>query len=238
LSGPTSLLRRVSEVSADLGWRRALSLAPRWLVRRRYLALECGLDFPNPGSVRPDELRVTPLGDADWPALGRLDPAMTRDEVRRRHEEGQECLLGWWGEELAHYRWESTKPVYLPYLGRVLRPLPGDQIVGGIYTSPRYRGHGIASVVMREGIVRARARGVGRLVWLAAWWNTRSLGLAEQMASRVVGTVEHWTLGGLRRYVVTGGVRIEPDGAVVVTSYSPETSRRSRWHADRSLHPR
>jgi GNAT superfamily N-acetyltransferase len=106
--------------------------------------------------------------------------------------------------------------VYLPYLGRVLRPLPGDQIVAGIYTSPRYRGHGIASAVMREGIVRARASGVVRLVWLAAWWNTRSLGLAEQMASRVVGAVEYWALAGLRRYVVTGGVRIEDDGDVVI----------------------
>ena len=45
-----------------IGYHRLLThrgfKAPRWLVRRRYLALECGLDFPNP-VVRPDQLRVT-----------------------------------------------------------------------------------------------------------------------------------------------------------------------------------
>jgi hypothetical protein len=69
---------------------------------------------------------------------------------------------------------------------------------------------------MREGMLRAREGGVGRLVWLAAWWNARSLGLADQVASRVVGTVGYWAVGRLRRYGVTGDVRIDGDGAVII----------------------
>jgi RimJ/RimL family protein N-acetyltransferase len=222
---PMGLLRRARDISADLGWRRTLGLAPRWLVRRRYLALEAWLEAAHV-EEHPAELRATPLGDADWPALAELDPTMTREEVARRRGEGQECVLGWWNDELVHHRWTSTMPVYLPYLGRVLRPLPGDQIVVGVYTSPRYRGHHVTSVVMHEDMRRAHARGLRRLVWLAAWWNARSLKIAEQVASRVVGTVEYWAVGRLRRYAATGGVRIERDGAVVIGRSTADTPPR------------
>jgi RimJ/RimL family protein N-acetyltransferase len=163
---------------------------------------------------RHPEIRVTALDAADVPALSASDRAMSREEVARRLEEGQRCTLGWWGRELAHHRWDSTSPVHLSYLGRVLRPGRGDQVVVGIYTVPAFRGRGIAGAVMMDASRRARAVGVSRLVWLAAWWNTRSLALAEQFASRVEGTVGYWALGACRRYFASGHIRLEPDGSV------------------------
>jgi GNAT superfamily N-acetyltransferase len=203
-------------------------VAPRWLICRRYLVL--AVDLRNAGleSPRSSEIRVTHL-DGDGAELGELDPAMTRQEVTRRLAEGQQCLLGWWGHELAHYRWETTAPASLPYLGRVLRPAPGDQIVVEIYTAARFRGRGIASVVMLTGMERARPAGVSRLVWLVAWWNRRSLALADQVGSRMVGSVGYWRLGTHRRYFATGDVSIELDGSFsigVATAGSTEEHRR------------
>jgi GNAT superfamily N-acetyltransferase len=209
-----SVFGRVQDVSADVGWRDVLVIAPQWLVCRRYLGFVAdlhGLDLECP---RPPDIRVTPLDARDVPALSAVDRTLTREEVARRLDAGQECTLGWCGRELAHARWDSTVPVYLPYLGRVLRPGPDEQIVVGIYTAPAFRGRGIARMVMMDTATRARAVGVSRWVWLAAWWNARSLRLARQFESRVAGTVGCWILGPYRRYFATGHIRLEPDGSV------------------------
>jgi GNAT superfamily N-acetyltransferase len=216
MGGVADAARRFRDVAVDLGWRQAVRVAPGWLVHRRYHAMAADLRAREPDLTRPDELRVSLLTGADVPALVAMDPAMTPREVARRVGEGQRCLLGWWGGELAHYRWESPRPTCLAYLGRVLRPLPGDEIVVGIYTAPRHRGRGIANAVMMDGIARARAAGTSRIVWLTAWWNARSLGLADQAGAEVLGTVGYWALGLHRRYFATGRVRLERDGAVVI----------------------
>jgi GNAT superfamily N-acetyltransferase len=218
-------LHRVQDVSADVGWREVLRIAPGWLVCRRFLGLVA--DLKGLALERPPwpEMRVTALEPADVPALRMVDPTMTCEEVARRLAEGQQCTLGWWGRELAHARWDSTVPVYLPYLGRVLRPRPGDQIVVGIYTAPTFRGRGIASAVMTDASRQARTDGVLRLAWLVAWWNKRSLGLARQFASRAEGTVGYWALGPWRRYFASGRMRFEADGSLCIGEAGPSEPR-------------
>lgn len=161
-------------------------------------------------------IRVTILHSSDASTLGAVDPAMTRDEVRRRLDEGQQCSVGWWGDEPAHYRWDAIRPVYAPYLGRVLRPADGDQIVVGIYTAAAFRGRGVAAAVMIDASRRALASGILRLAWLTAWWNARSLALADQFRSRVVGTVGYWALGRHRWYFADGQVRLDAEGSVCI----------------------
>lgn len=234
-AGPT-LIHRAREVLRDIGWRRAIRVLPRWWICRRYLGLVADLEGLELDGAGPSEVRVTRLDAADGPALGALDPTMTGQEVARRVAAGQACLLGWWGRELVHYRWESTVPTSLSYLGRLLRPAPGDQIIVGIYTAPAFRGRGVASAVMRQAMERARATGVSRLVWLAAWWNTRSLGLAGQVGSRVVGTVGYWGLGSYRRYFATGRIRIERDGSVRIGESSGRHPMDDRHHPPSGRH--
>lgn len=219
------VLHRARDVSADIGWRGVLRIAPGWLVRRRYLALVADLDglvLERP--VHP-KIRVTILDHADAPALSALDPRMTLDEVARRRDQGQQCTLGWWEDDLAHYRWDTTGPVHLPYLGRVLRPAHGDQIVVGIYTAPAFRGRRVAGAVMIDASRRAFAGGVSRLAWLVAWWNARSLALAEQFTSRVVGTVGYWALGRHRWYFAGGEVRLGPEGSVRIDAADASVGR-------------
>ncbi len=172
---------------------------------------------------------MTPLEPADLPAISALDPTMNQEEATRRLEEGQQCTLGWWGHELAHIRWDSTGPVRLPYLGRVLRPGSGDQVVVGIFTAPAFRGRGVAGAVMMDSARRARAVGVRRWVWLAAWWNRRSLALSDQMTARVQGTVGYWALGAWRRYFASGRIRLGPDGSFRIDDGAPSARRSARW---------
>jgi GNAT superfamily N-acetyltransferase len=208
-----SAFRRLRDVSADVGWRELLRIGPQWLVCRRYLGFTADLRALGPGPPSPPELRITDLEPDDAPALRTLDDAMTRQEVMRRLDESQRCTLGWWNGQLAHARWDAAGPVRLPYLGRVLRPGRGDQIVVGVYTAPAFRGRGIADAVMRETARRARAAGVSRWMWLVAWWNAPSLVLAHRFPSRAQGTIGYWRLGPCRSYFASGGIRLEPDGA-------------------------
>src|SRR5581483_6533874 len=129
----TGALARLGGVAADLGWGRALRVAAVWALRRRYLLLHVDLPtlrarVPAPPPM-PPTMRVGFLTDAARPALQALDPAMTPPEVSRRLAEGQECLLGWWRDELVHYRWTVVGAAYLPYLGRRLAPPPGEVLV-------------------------------------------------------------------------------------------------------------
>ena len=178
-----SLIRRLRDVTTELGWQRTLAIAPRWLVSCRYLVFVSDLRAPQPGSIPPAELRVTLLRDLDPAALAALTAAMVPDDAARRLREGQWCLLGWWGADLAHCRWESDRPTYLPYLARVVRPLPGDLLRsldldgapiprpggrlgrddGRRRTSP---GGGVcpaclANCVVERAVARARAQGGG-----------------------------------------------------------------------------
>ncbi|HZS34550.1 MAG TPA: hypothetical protein VFC42_14400 [Methylomirabilota bacterium] len=216
----TGALARLGGVAADLGWGRALRVAAVWALRRRYLLLHVDLPtlrarVPAPPPM-PPTMRVGFLTDAARPALQALDPAMTPPEVSRRLAEGQECLLGWWRDELVHYRWTVVGAAYLPYLGRRLAPPPGEVLVVENYTAPRARGRGIASRVMMADVARHNAAGRAGAVWLSAWWNTASLALSDQLGSWVVGSVGYWGAGPLRRYFATGVARFDADGTAVV----------------------
>lgn len=218
-STAAALVRRVRDLAAAVGWSRACLLAPRWLVHRRYLVYASDLSRPQTRPAALAGLRVSELDDAgaDAHGMAAVDPALTAAEVARRRAEGQRCLLGWWGDALAHCRWESERPTGLPYLGRVLRPLPGDQVLVDVFTAPRFRGHGIASAVMLTGMERARRVGCTRLVWLAAEWNAGSTGMRAKVdRADPVGVVERWGIGPMRRFTARGLARFDADGCLIV----------------------
>jgi hypothetical protein len=65
----SSTLRRVRDVSADIGWREFLRIAPQWLVCRRYLALAADLEVLILDEPSRPELRGIGLESADVTAL-------------------------------------------------------------------------------------------------------------------------------------------------------------------------
>jgi hypothetical protein len=208
------LARRACDTWAATGHRFPI-VAATWLVRREYLitvrAVDGSESVPRLPGVRwgpiedPAQLHV---GDGDlWPA---------RPEVLRRLEEGQECWAAWIAGELAHCRWETVRPAFLPYLGRWLRPQAGDLCVVDVYTARRYRGQGLHTAGTFLALERARACRLTRLVGLVAWWNTPARHVMERKTARtVVGSVGYWTVGPGRWYFARGRVQLERERIVI-----------------------
>lgn len=211
------VVRRLGDAARTLGPGRALLVAARSTWQRRFVVIQADLGKPLPPSVPPPGAACTPLAEATRPRLARLDPAMTPSEVRRRLEEGQQCRLGWLDGVLAYYRWESDRPAWLPYLGRWIRPGPGDYVVLDVFTHAAFRRRGLAGWMSATSLQAARAAGYRRALWLTAWWNVPGLRIGRE-ASQVCGTVGYRGLGPWRAYFASGRVTLTPDGTIVVGS--------------------
>lgn len=203
-----------------LGLWRTLWLSPRWQVRKEYLVLVKDLrSVETPALLRKAGVRVrwTSLTEADIPPLRAVNPGLSEAEMRRRWQEGEECLGGWIDEVLVHYRWDTAKRAYLPYLKKCFEPLEGDTLVSEAFTHPAFRRQGIHSLSTALALDRARERGFARCLTLVAWWNAAALRVVLDKARRdVAGTVGYWHLGVATRHFVTGMVRFSASGHVYV----------------------
>jgi hypothetical protein len=195
-----------------LGWRIAW-VGSSWIVRPRYLVLVRDLAAPLPEPSRRSDLRWAPLATDEVARLATVDPRLTAAEIRRRLAEGQECHLCWVGESIAHYRWEATRPAYLPYLGLTVRPLPGDVCGAGLFTHPIFRRSGIHTAATLWALHRLRARGFRHAIAFVAWWNAASLRVEREWAERTVaGAVGYWNLGPRRGPFAEGAVGWDEPG--------------------------
>lgn len=193
-----------------------LWIIPRWLVRREYFVLVRDLRLPLLDVPRHTPMRWTTLTEGQIPALSAINPVMSGAEVRRRWAEGQECFLCWVEGSLAHYWWETTRPNYLPYLGKTLLPLEGDIIVSNVFTAPRFRGRGIYSASCIMGFRRLRDKGFTRSIGVAAWWNAPALQVHCQKGGyTLAGRVGYWNLGLWKHYFVLGDVCLDQRGLSV-----------------------
>ncbi len=208
---------RLRDAGIAIGLARLAWTAPRWLIQREFLVTVKDLTGPLPAISPLSGVTWRRLTDTDLPRLLACSPTLSQTEVRRRRQEGQECWVGWIGETAAHWRWETAGETYLPYLRRIVRPLDGDLWVADVYTHPSHRRRGLYTTATAMAMHRARARGQTRLIGLIAGWNRPALRVAETRLQRaVVGTVGYWALGCWRSPILTGGVRLDATGRVIV----------------------
>ena len=230
-SSHATLRRAVSrfrDAGNAIGFARLAWTAPRWLIRREYLVTVKELTGPLPAISPLPDVTWQRLTDTDLPRLLASSPTLCRTELSRRRQQGQECWVGWIGDTAAHWRWETQREAYLPYLRRSVRPLDGDLWVVDVYTHPRYRRRGLYTAATVMAMHRARARGHTRLIGLIAGWNRPALRVAETRLQRpVVGTVGYWTVGPWRPPIVTGSVRLDEGGRVFVPRAGAPSTLRS-----------
>jgi GNAT superfamily N-acetyltransferase len=187
------------------------------LIRREFLVTVKDLRGTLPPISPLPDVTWRRLADAEVPCLLASSPTLSQAEVRRRLREGQECWVGWAGETVAHWRWETHGEAYLPYLRRFVRPLDGDLWVADVYTHPSQRRRGLYTTATVMAMHRARERGHRRLVGLIAAWNSPARHVAEVTLQRaVVGTAGYWALGRWRRAIVTGSVQLDDGGRLFV----------------------
>ena len=207
---------RFRDARSALGFWRTLSLAPRWAVRQEYVVVVRDLTRLGSGPAsdsEPENLRWAPIDDNAIRQFAEIRSPLSLAEVRRRLDERQECLVGWLGSTLVHYRWETMQPAYLPYLDTVFSPGEGEILVVESFTAPRYRGRGIHGLATARMLARARARGASRSIAFIASWHAPALRVSLRQASgRVAGIVTRWDLGIVRRLRVTGEVCLTGTG--------------------------
>jgi hypothetical protein len=209
----TGFWDRVCDAVEAVGTRRAIALAPVWSVRRSFVVLvrDLGSEPPPPLSAPPATLASvawTAIEELDASGLQQLESWLPASEVVRRRREGQRCDLAWIGGRLAHFRWEATGSVYLPYLGAVFVPAPGDRIGTQAFTVPAFRRRGLHSWSTARALRTAWNEQARRSISLVAGWHPAARRVVEMKARRVpVGTVGLWTLGPVRRWFATGIAR-------------------------------
>lgn len=208
-----------------IGLWRTLWLSPRWQIRKEYLVLSKDLSSVD---ARPpaDEARVptrwATLTDGDISSLRAANPRLSETEMRRRWQEGQQCIGAFVGDGLVHYRWETDKRCYLPYLKKTFEPLEGDIFVSDAFTNPAFRGRGLHSLSTARTLACARQRGLRRSLTMLAWWNTVARRVILEKARReVMGHVGYWQLGLTTRHFATGKVRFGTSGEVYVVGSDP-----------------
>ncbi len=155
-----------------------------------------------------EPLRWTRLAEPDVARVLAINPWMREAEMRRRLAEGQECLLAWIGDTLVHYRWETARAAYLPFLELTVRLEDGDCHVTDAFTHPAFRGRRLHSISAASAQRRAREHGVTRLIGVVAWINAPSLRVAERGGYVPVGTIARVKVGPWRHYVATGSLRV------------------------------
>jgi hypothetical protein len=187
----------------------------RWLIRREFLVTVKDLTGPLPPIVPVPDVSWRRVTAVEIPSLVTYSPTLSAAEASQRLQEGQECWVAWSGQTAAHWRWETRRQTYLPYLSRSVCPLEGDLWVVEVYTHPSQRRRGLYRTGTTMAMHRARAQGYKRLIGLIAAWNTPTHRVAAvELQRRVVGTAGYWTIG--RRPVVTGHVRLDEGGRVYV----------------------
>ena len=204
------LFYRLLDAKRTLGFKKMIWVTPRWLMRREYLVLVRDLLLPLPEIPTHESMEWTSLTEAEVPRVLAINPVMSEAEIQRRWREGQECLLCWIGGSLAHYRWDTCRAAYLPYLGKTLCLQQGDIHAPDIFTHPAFRGRGIHLVSSLMALRRARDLGFSRSITIVAWWNAPALQVNRQKTNRTIaGTVGYWNIGPWRYYSTTGDVWLD-----------------------------
>lgn len=195
---------------------RLLAVGPRWALRQQYLVLARELGPTLPRLIGRDTLEWALLTPADAPLVRAVNPFVAESEVRERLRDGHDCLLLTRAGVPVYYRWDTSRPVYLPYLSITLRPSDGELFTIEAFTHPAFRGRGIHSFATGLVLERARRRGLRRSVTLIAWWNVPARRVALEKAERtVVGTVSRHGIGPWRSHRSSGAASIE-DGLLIV----------------------
>jgi len=212
------LARRFVTLARLMGTVPALRTSVRWLVRRTYVVAVTDLSRPLPPVPMDVAVRLVPLRAEEVGEALAIDPRLTEPAIHRRRATGEECVLIWHEGVATHCVWWTDHPVYLPYLGRRFRPLPGDRFCVDTASRPAWRRRGIDTAASISYLHMSRDLGYRRAISLVASWNTPALHVAlRRMHGEVAGTIGYWNLGLARRYVVSGRVCVDPGGDVSVT---------------------
>jgi len=206
--------RRLRDLTHQVGWRRLLWVAPRWLLAARYevWCFEHGVDRRYPEVREVPGLVWTRIPPATADDALAVNPQLTRREIERRLGEGVEAWLARRDGRPVHVHWSAFDDHDLPYLGLRFRASAGDHVSGGAYTVPEERGRGLQGLGLARVLRDAGDRGARRTLALIATWNVASRRTLQRCGWRgPVGIVGRRAFGR-PRLLATGAVELVDGG--------------------------
>ena len=121
-------------------------------------------------------------------------------EIERRFARGDFCFLMTVGDEIAHACWIGAEQAHLEYLDCVA-DLPSDACYAyDAYTSPAFRGRGIAGARVRRMEPDLMRMGYRRTLAVVAPENHRAIYFNTSAGNEVVGKVGYYQFGPWRTY--------------------------------------
>lgn len=213
----SGLWNRFQSVSSNLGTWATLRLGVQWSLRREYLLFTVDLSGSHPQNLPGTPLRLSRLRRSQTPLLLQMNTALSPQEVERRLASGQECLLGWLVHQAVYYRWQASGTVFLPYLHKQFKLLPGDIMITEAYTKQGVRKRGLSLAALRLAASRAKQRGLKRYFSFIAPWNKAALKVGYNSSFyKRVGSAGFWNLGPLRRHFLKGQLMEDAHGCIFV----------------------
>lgn len=207
---------RLLDMGRTVGMPRALWSVPSWALRRDFVVLVRDLREALPEPQQIPNVRWTVLGHLDLARVRTLDPGIPEAAIDAWYGEGQQCVLGWFGDVLAYMHWDSTTPAYLWYLRKTLHLRDGESYAGHSFTAPAFRNRGLNRAGHLVALQRLRGNGCTRSISIIARWNAPSLAVADRLSRQPVGTVGYWNVGAVRRYHTSGRVRLGGQNEIYV----------------------
>lgn len=139
------------------------------------------------------------LGEPELAEYARFRPDDAAS-ARERFARGERCLAARSDGAIVSARWIASGEAVLEYLGRRLRLAPDEAFVHAAYTSPAFRGRGIAAACIHEYARRLRAEGHRRVLAAVGPENVPAIRSQARAGYRRMGTIGWVGVGPWRRH--------------------------------------
>lgn len=158
------------------------------------------------GLKAPEGLEVDELSEQAFDALPAAERAeiLTRLELdeaycREKWRRGDLVVLARLGGQPAGIAWCAFRPVYVPEIGREVRPGPSECYIHDVFVAPAARGRGVAPYMLEDLARRLRQRDIYRAWALIQPSNVASTRAFEKAAYASVADVIYARMGVVDR---------------------------------------
>jgi GNAT superfamily N-acetyltransferase len=157
-----------------------------------------------------------------------------REIMEMRLRRGDECFGIWRNGEIVHSAWVATGWGWSEYLNRGIEMESNEAYIFDTFTSPAWRGHGLAAQKYGMLLDHLGGRGVDGVVSIVAVENLASIKATERAGGVVLGRYVGWRFGLWDR------VQAEPRGNEALPRLLPKAevlARLAARHGDNRTSP-
>jgi len=195
----SGVARRTAEVLRDEGPRSLWFKILGETVYRRALLMERRLDEPVAEVTLRLPVAMGLLGLSDVAEYAAFRPGADPCEVHRRLEANHACFVARHNDRLVAACWAAIRQARIDYLAREIRLAPDEVYAYEVFTSPAFRGNGIAPALELHVVRHFRQAGYRRIVEIVMPENKPAYRFACKIGARPFGLMGYVKFGRWQR---------------------------------------